>query len=119
MLNVSSNVVTSFPTAGYTALEALDLSHNQLHSVPTGLTGLQMPALRWLNLDNNPITDVRFPIAGKEEQDGEIFVNLTWVSLSHMGDVQKLAAGAFSGEFLMPMSQPQILSLARSAVWAL
>lgn len=97
VLNVSSNSLASFPVVGYGALEVLDLSGNQLTTVPDRLTGLQTPALRWLSLDNNPMRQVRFPTAGKEEQDGEIFVNLTWVSVSHMKELQELGAGAFSG----------------------
>jgi hypothetical protein len=41
---------------------------------------------------------VRFPTAGKEEEDGEMFVNLTWVSVSHIDELQELKAGAFSGK---------------------
>jgi hypothetical protein len=98
VLNASSNMLTSFPVEGYGALEVLDLSRNKLTTVPDGLTGLQTPALRWLSLDNNPMRQVRFPIAGKEEQDGEIFVNLTWVSVSHIKELQELEPGAFSGK---------------------
>jgi Leucine-rich repeat (LRR) protein len=105
LLNLSSNLVTSFPIVGYAALEVLDLSQNQLGTVPDGLTGLQMPALRWLSLDKNPIRHVRFPTAGKEEQDGEIFVNLTWVSVSHMSELEQLEAGVFSGKVVSCSSQ--------------
>lgn len=97
VLNVSSNSVRFLPTLEYSALEVLDLSRNQLSAVPEVLTGLQTPALRWLRLDNNPMKQVRFPTAGKEEQDGELFVNLTWVSVSHMSELEQLEAGAFSG----------------------
>jgi hypothetical protein len=90
--------LTSFPIVGYGALEVLDLSQNQLTTVPDGLTGLQTPSLQWLSLDNNPMQQIRFPTAGKEEQDGEIFVNLTWVSVSHIQELQELNAGAFSGK---------------------
>jgi len=97
VLNVSSNMLTIFPTLTYSALEVLDLSRNQLSYIPEGLMGLYMPALRSLTLDHNPMTEVRFPTAGKEEQDGDLFVNLTWVSLSHMSELRQLEAGAFSG----------------------
>jgi hypothetical protein len=97
VLNVSSNLLNSFPTVGYGALEVLDLSGNQLRAVPDGLTGLQTPSLRWLSLDRNPMRQVLFPTAGREEQDGDIFVNLTWVSVSHIEELQELRAGAFSG----------------------
>jgi len=97
VLNVSSNMLTSFPTLAYSALEILDLSRNKLGAVPEGLMGLQVPALRSLTLDNNPMKEVRFPTAGKEEQDGDLFVNLTWVSVSHMDELERLEAGAFSG----------------------
>jgi hypothetical protein len=100
VLNVSSNSLTSFPVVGYGALEVLDLSQNNLTTVPDGLTGLQTPALRWLSLDNNPMRQVRFPTAGREEQDGEIFVNLTWVSVSHITELQELNTGAFSGKIM-------------------
>jgi len=96
VLNVSSNMLTSFPTLMYSALEVLDLSRNQLSNVPEGLMGLNTPALRSLTLDHNPMREVRFPTAGKEEQDGDFFVNLTWVSLSHMSELRQLEAGAFS-----------------------
>jgi hypothetical protein len=98
VLNVSSNSLTSFPTLEYSALEVLDLSNNQLSAIPDGLTGFQAPALRWLRLDNNPMKQVRFPTAGKEEQDGDLFVNLTWVSVSHMDELEQLEEGAFSGK---------------------
>ena len=98
VLNVSSNKLTSFPTLQFSALEFLDLSRNQLRAVPEGLMGLHMPALMSLTLDNNPMKEVRFPTAGKEEQDGDLFVNLTWVSVSHMGELEHLEAGAFSGK---------------------
>ena len=102
MLNVSSNMLSSFPTLAYSALEILDLSRNKLGAVPEGLMGLQMPALRSLTLDNNPMKEVRFPTAGKEEQDGDLFVNLTWVSVSHMDELEHLEAGAFSGKVASP-----------------
>jgi Leucine-rich repeat (LRR) protein len=105
MLNLSSNLLTSFPVTGYAALEVLDLSGNRLSTVPQGLTGLQMPALRWLSLDNNAMSHVRFPTAAKEEQDGEVFVNLTWVSVSHMKELEELEAGAFSGKEVSCCSQ--------------
>jgi len=97
VLNVSSNMLTSFPTLTYSALEVLDLSGNQLSAIPEGLIGFYTPALRSLTLDDNPMKEVRFPTAGKEEQDGDFFVNLTWVSLSHMSELRQLEAGAFSG----------------------
>jgi Leucine-rich repeat (LRR) protein len=97
VLNLSSNKLTSFPTLTYSALEFLDLSSNQLSAIPDGLMGLYTPALTSLTLDDNPMKEVRFPIAGKEEQDGDFFVNLTWVSLSHMSELRQLEAGAFSG----------------------
>ena len=98
VLDVSSNLLNSFPTLVYSALEVLDLSRNQLRAVPEGLMGLNTPALRWLTLDSNPMKVVRFPTAGKEEQDGDFFMNLTWVSVSHMSELEKLEAGAFSGK---------------------
>jgi Leucine-rich repeat (LRR) protein len=98
VLNVSSNMLMSFPTLEYSALEVLDLSRNQLSAVPEGLMGLHTPALRWLSLDSNPMKEVRFPTAGKEEQDGDLFVNLTWVSVSHMSQLEQVEAGAFSGK---------------------
>jgi len=98
VLNVSSNMLTSFPTLTYSALEVLDLSGNQLSAIPEGLMGFYTPALRSLTLDDNPMKEVRFPTAGKEEQDGDFFVNLTWVSLSHMSELRQLEAGAFSGK---------------------
>jgi Leucine-rich repeat (LRR) protein len=98
VLNVSSNMLMSFPTLEYSALEVLDLSSNQLSAVPEGLMGLRTPALRRLTLDSNPMKEVRFPTAGKEEQDGYFFVNLTWVSVSHMSELEQLEAGAFSGK---------------------
>lgn len=94
---MSLNLLTSFPTLEYPFLEVLDVSGNLLSTVPEGLTGLQMPALRWLRLDSNPIKQLHFPIVGKEEQDGEIFVNLTWVSVSNMTELEELKANAFSG----------------------
>jgi len=97
VLNVSSNMLTSFPTLTCPALEVLDLSSNQLDAVPEGLMGLYTPALRSLTLDNNPMKEVHFPTAGKEEQDGDLFVNLTWVSVSHMSKLEQLEAGAFKG----------------------
>lgn len=97
VLNVSSNLLNSFPTLVYPALEVLDLSRNQLRVVPEGLMGLNTPALRWLTLDSNPMKVVRFLTAGKEEQDGDSFMNLTWVSVSHMSELERLEAGAFSG----------------------
>jgi Leucine-rich repeat (LRR) protein len=97
---MSSNLVTTFTAVGYAALEVLDVSRNQLTSVPSGLTGLQTPSLHWLSLDYNPISHINFPTAGDEEQDGEMFVNLTWVSVSHMSQLQELKAGAFSGKVL-------------------
>jgi len=98
VLNVSSNMLTSFPTLAYSALEVLDLSRNQLSAVPEGLMGFYMPALRSLTLDYNPMKEVRFPTAGKEEQDGDLFANLTWVSVSHMSELRQLEAGAFTGK---------------------
>jgi len=97
VLNVSSNMLISFPTLEYSALEVLDLSRNRLSAVPEGLMGLHTPALRWLTLDSNPMKEVRFPTVGKEEQDGGLFVNLTWVSVSDMSELEQLEAGAFSG----------------------
>jgi len=101
VLNVSSNMLTSFPTMAYSALEVLDLSRNQLSAVPDALMGFYAPALRSLTLDDNPMKEVRFPTAGKEEQDGD-FVNLTWVSVSHMSKLERLEAGAFSGKIASP-----------------
>jgi Leucine-rich repeat (LRR) protein len=98
VLNVSSNMLMSFPKLEYSTLEVLDLSRNQLSAVPEGLMGLHMPALRRLTRDSNPMKEVRFPTAGKEEQDGHLFVNVTWVSVSHMSEVEQLEAGAFSGK---------------------
>lgn len=87
-------------------MEVLDLSSNQLSAVPDVLTGLRTPALRWLTLDDNPMTQVRFPTAGKEEQDGDLFVNLTWVSMSHMSKLEHLEAGAFSGKVVTEARDP-------------
>jgi Leucine-rich repeat (LRR) protein len=102
VLNVSSNMLTSFPSMAYPALEVLDLSRNQLSAVPEGLMGFYTPALRSLTLDNNPMKVVRFPTAGKEEQDGDVFVNLTLVSVSHMSELEHLEAEAFSGKVASP-----------------
>jgi Leucine-rich repeat (LRR) protein len=102
VLNVSSNMLTSFPTQKYSALEFLDLSRNQLAAIPEGLMGFYAPALRLLTLDDNPMKEVRFPTAGKEEQDAGLFVNLTWVSVSHMSELERLEAGAFSGKVASP-----------------
>lgn len=98
VLNLSSNMLTSFPTLAYSVLEVLDLSRNQLTAVPEGLMGFYMPALRSLMLDDNLMKEVRFPTAGKEEQDEDFFVNLTLVSVSHMSELEHLEAGAFSGK---------------------
>ena len=102
VLNVSSNMLTLFPTMKYPALEVLDISSNQLDAVPEGLMGLYTPALRSLTLDNNPMKEVHFPTTGKEEQDGDLFVNLTWVSVSHMSKLEQLEAGAFKGRVASP-----------------
>ncbi|XP_069691123.1 insulin-like growth factor-binding protein complex acid labile subunit isoform X3 [Periplaneta americana] len=101
LMNVSHNLLATISLRNLPELEVLDVSGNQLNEVPADVTGAVLPALRWLSLDYNPIRQVSFPKpsggADAEEREGERFLYLTFVSISHMDELTELDAGAFAG----------------------
>ena len=101
VLNVSTNQVEKFSVSLCPHLEELDLSSNKLTGIPKQLHGKVMPALRWVSLDYNPIREVMFPTAGEDERASAGLVNLTWVSVSHLPDLEELKEGAFSGQWFI------------------
>lgn len=84
-LDVSNNMIDHLPNTQFFNLDRLDLSNNQLASVPQSLNSMT-PLLRELVLDGNPITEVYF--AEK--------TTLGSISLSHMPSLEELGAEAFS-----------------------
>lgn len=104
-MNVSHNLLATISLRNLPELEVLDVSGNQLNEVPADVTGAVLPALRWLSLDHNPIRQVSFPKpsggADAEEREGERFLYLTFVSISHMDELTELDAGAFAGTVLI------------------
>ncbi|PSN48762.1 hypothetical protein C0J52_05187 [Blattella germanica] len=104
VLNVSGNAVSSFSGALCPNLEVLDLSYNQLPDVPSEVQGSAMPKLRWLSLDANPMQQVRFTSTTTTDDDErqttatttKSLVNLQWLSLSHLPQLQELKERALS-----------------------
>ncbi|KAJ9594368.1 hypothetical protein L9F63_014210 [Diploptera punctata] len=97
VLNVSNNQIEKFSITMCQYLENLDLSSNKLESIPEQIHGQAMPALRSLSLDFNPIRNIFFPSGGDDERASLGMINLTWVSVSHLEEIEELKEGAFSG----------------------
>lgn len=85
-VNVSHNQIHRFPSGGrFTELIDLDLGYNLLASVP-GMLGEQVPSLKRLVLDGNPITEVFF--------NGSMA--LEYLSMSDMPVLQQLTADSMA-----------------------
>ncbi|XP_063218737.1 insulin-like growth factor-binding protein complex acid labile subunit [Bacillus rossius redtenbacheri] len=85
VLNMSENRLESFPVDTLPALQTLDLSWNNLTSVPDGVAPARMPALCELHLDGNPVRELVFPASDRA------FEHLRLLSLN--GDPQLQAVG--------------------------
>jgi Leucine-rich repeat (LRR) protein len=85
ILDVSNNMIEHLPNTQFFKLDRLDLSHNQLDTVPQNLNSMA-PFLRELILDGNPISSIEF---------GEL-TTLESISLRHMPYLERLGAKAFS-----------------------
>lgn len=84
MVNASGNKLTFFPIVELFQLRYLDLSNNELTTVPQNMWFIA-PILEILVLDYNPIAMVKF---------GRTF--LTQLSMSHMPRLTYLEANSFS-----------------------
>lgn len=84
-LDVSNNLIEHLPNTQFFKLDRLDLSYNQLSMVPQNLNSMT-PLLQDLILDGNRIEFVSF-----SEK-----TTLRSISLSHMPNLERLDAEAFS-----------------------
>lgn len=84
-LDVSNNLIEHLPNTQFFKLDRLDLSNNQLTSIPQNLN-LLTPLLRELILDGNRITSIYF----------ETKTTLGMISLNRMPFLEKLQSEAFS-----------------------
>ncbi|XP_066999854.2 leucine-rich repeat-containing protein 15 [Anabrus simplex] len=89
VLNLSRNELSDFPSQAFTELIDLDLSSNKFKKVPAGLNGKDMPSLRYLSLDTNPLKSVEFSTTGAPFRD------LRRLRLCHLEELQGLGEQAF------------------------
>lgn len=84
-LDVSSNMIEQLPNTQFFVLDKLDLSNNQLTTVPQNLNSMT-PLLRDLTLDGNRIESIFFTER----------TTLGKISLSHMKSLTRLESRAFT-----------------------
>jgi len=85
VLNIGSNIIDHLPNTIFPQLSSLDISYNQLTTVPQNLNDMA-PLLSDLILDGNPISSVEFTEK----------TTLGTISLSNMLELEKLDARAFT-----------------------